>query len=55
VAEGVETEAPLDYLQAMRCDEHQGYLSSRPIAPTEFKRLLHARPLVKPLKLPAMA
>ena len=31
VAEGVETEAQLNYLRSLRCDEIQGYYFSRPI------------------------
>lgn len=55
VAEGVETESQLQYLQAMRCDEYQGYLSSRPVAPVEFKRLLGQQPVVQVIELAAMA
>ena len=40
VAEGVETQAQLDYLARVGCDESQGYLHSRPIPRTEFERLL---------------
>jgi diguanylate cyclase len=39
-AEGVETEAQLNALQAMDCDLYQGYLRSRPVAPEIFGRLL---------------
>ena len=31
VAEGVETQAQLEYLSAEGCDESQGYLHSRPV------------------------
>lgn len=55
VAEGVETESQLQYLQAMRCDEYQGYLSSRPVAPAEFRCLLAQRPVVPLMKIAAMA
>lgn len=55
VAEGVETESQLQYLQAMRCDEYQGYLSSRPVAPVEFKRLLGQQPVVQVIELAAIA
>ncbi len=44
VAEGVETQAQLDYLIREGCDESQGYLHSRPVAKAEFERLLgHSR------------
>jgi predicted signal transduction protein with EAL and GGDEF domain len=40
VAEGVETQAQLDYLVREGCDESQGYLHSRPLPKVEFERLL---------------
>jgi diguanylate cyclase (GGDEF)-like protein len=40
VAEGVETQAQLDYLIREGCDESQGYLHSRPIPKAEFERFL---------------
>jgi EAL domain-containing protein (putative c-di-GMP-specific phosphodiesterase class I) len=40
VAEGVETQAQLDYLIREGCDESQGYLHSRPVPKAEFERLL---------------
>ena len=40
VAEGVENEAQLARLKAWRCDEYQGYLTSRPVAADEFMQLL---------------
>jgi len=40
VAEGVETPAQLTFLQAMRCDEFQGFLHSRPLDPARFAGLL---------------
>jgi diguanylate cyclase (GGDEF)-like protein len=40
VAEGVETQAQLDYLIKEGCDESQGYLHSRPVSKAEFERLL---------------
>ena len=40
VAEGVETEAQLAFLQAHECDEAQGYYFSRPVPPQQFANLL---------------
>lgn len=40
IAEGVETEAQMGYLQRKRCDEIQGYLFSKPVAADDFGRLL---------------
>ncbi|MEP6802145.1 MAG: EAL domain-containing protein, partial [Acidobacteriota bacterium] len=40
VAEGVETEPQLAFLRDQRCDEMQGYLVSRPVAPARFLELL---------------
>jgi diguanylate cyclase (GGDEF)-like protein len=47
VAEGVETEAQLRYLQQNGCDEIQGYYVSRPVPSDEAGRLLREdRPLL---------
>ena len=40
VAEGVETTEQLDFLAANGCDEIQGYLISRPVAPAQCELLL---------------
>jgi EAL domain-containing protein (putative c-di-GMP-specific phosphodiesterase class I) len=40
VAEGVETQAQMDFLKAHLCDEIQGYLISRPVPAEEFVKLL---------------
>ncbi|HTD03885.1 EAL domain-containing protein [Undibacterium sp.] len=40
IAEGVETEAQLNYLRKHRCDEIQGYYFSPPVPATEFETLL---------------
>lgn len=40
IAEGVEIEEQLKFLQLLKCDEWQGYLYSRPVAPEDFRRLL---------------
>jgi predicted signal transduction protein with EAL and GGDEF domain len=38
VAEGVETQAQVDFLQSKCCDQYQGYLLSRPLAAEAFAR-----------------
>lgn len=43
VAEGVETAEQLAALQALSCDELQGYFISRPVPANEAARLLHKR------------
>ena len=40
VAEGVETQAQLDYLMRQGCDESQGYLHSRPVPAAELETRL---------------
>jgi diguanylate cyclase (GGDEF)-like protein len=40
VAEGVETQEELSFLQAHHCDEAQGYYFSRPVPPQQFAKLL---------------
>jgi EAL domain-containing protein (putative c-di-GMP-specific phosphodiesterase class I) len=40
VAEGVETQRELAFLQARQCDEAQGYYFSRPVLPQQFAMLL---------------
>jgi diguanylate cyclase (GGDEF)-like protein len=47
LAEGVETEAQLAFLQAQGCDLYQGYLSSPPVPAEEFEKLLLAETLFK--------
>ena len=39
VAEGVETQEELEFLQANLCDEGQGYHFSRPVPPEQFAKL----------------
>ncbi len=43
IAEGVETQAQLDWLTSEGCDGYQGYLRSPAIAPAEFERRFLAR------------
>ncbi|MFZ6644813.1 putative bifunctional diguanylate cyclase/phosphodiesterase [Undibacterium sp. TJN25] len=40
IAEGVENQAQLTFLQAQNCEEGQGYFFSRPLVAEEFVRLL---------------
>jgi EAL domain-containing protein (putative c-di-GMP-specific phosphodiesterase class I) len=40
IAEGVETQEELMFLQAHQCDEAQGYYFSRPVLPEQFAALL---------------
>ena len=40
IAEGVETQEQLAFLQAHQCDEAQGYYFSRPVLPEQFVKLL---------------
>ena len=42
VAEGVETQEELAFLQTHQCDEAQGYYFSRPVPPDQFASLLKA-------------
>jgi EAL domain-containing protein (putative c-di-GMP-specific phosphodiesterase class I) len=43
VAEGVETEAQLEYLRSHECDQIQGYYLSRPLPVPELERILRDR------------
>ncbi|MEP7345208.1 MAG: EAL domain-containing protein, partial [Gemmatimonadaceae bacterium] len=40
IAEGVETQAQLEFLQAHGCDSYQGYLFSGPVSPNEFEAMV---------------
>ncbi len=42
VAEGVETEAQLEALRTLGCDEWQGFLHSRPLSVSDFEKGLRA-------------
>jgi diguanylate cyclase (GGDEF)-like protein len=46
VAEGVETADQQAFLRNHACDEMQGYLFSKPLAPSQMARLLRAPPAV---------
>jgi diguanylate cyclase (GGDEF)-like protein/PAS domain S-box-containing protein len=45
VAEGVETQAQLEFLSRLDCDEYQGYLFSKPVPAAEVLPLMQRRPL----------
>ena len=48
IAEGVETQAQLDFLRAHECDEIQGYFYSKPVPADDFARLLAGQVGKKP-------
>lgn len=43
LAEGVETEEQLEFLQMRHCDSYQGFLRSRPVPAAEFALLLQSQ------------
>jgi diguanylate cyclase (GGDEF)-like protein/PAS domain S-box-containing protein len=43
IAEGVETEAQLDFLRRRNCDEMQGFYFSKPVPAAEFEVMLRER------------
>jgi diguanylate cyclase (GGDEF)-like protein len=51
VAEGVETDAQLATLQALGCNEVQGYLIARPMAPADMALLMEQRFLFEAAEL----
>jgi len=53
IAEGVETEGQLAYLQRYNCDEAQGYHLSKPIMPEDFAALLRQAQSRQPALRPA--
>jgi diguanylate cyclase (GGDEF)-like protein/PAS domain S-box-containing protein len=56
VAEGVESQAELDFLQSRQCDEGQGFYFSRPVAAPDFIGLLeHGIRRPAPKRVAAMA
>jgi EAL domain-containing protein (putative c-di-GMP-specific phosphodiesterase class I) len=43
VAEGVETEAQLEFLRQRGCDAMQGYLVAKPLSAAEFAAFVRGR------------
>jgi diguanylate cyclase (GGDEF)-like protein len=54
VAEGVETEAQLDALRALGCDQYQGYYCSPAVPPEEFEELIRANGVAMTQRLPLL-
>lgn len=48
LAEGVETQAQLDMLESLGCDEAQGFLIGRPMPSSEFEQLMNNWPFSHP-------
>ncbi|MFB2833331.1 EAL domain-containing protein, partial [Floridanema evergladense] len=46
IAEGVETEGELQFLRQNGCDEMQGYLFSRPVPFSDFKKLIKSKAIL---------
>jgi EAL domain-containing protein (putative c-di-GMP-specific phosphodiesterase class I) len=55
IAEGVETEEQIRFLQSHACDEAQGYYFSKPIIAHQFAKLLETGTTPLPLKLPSVS
>jgi len=55
VAEGVETEAVADWLRSVQCDQAQGYLFARPMAPGAFMAWFAERAVAPASRQPAVA
>jgi diguanylate cyclase (GGDEF)-like protein len=48
IAEGIETEAELEFVRELGCPHGQGYLFSRPVPAEEFEKLIKPGPRAKP-------
>jgi diguanylate cyclase (GGDEF)-like protein/PAS domain S-box-containing protein len=53
IAEGVETQAQLDFLSAQGCDQVQGYLMHRPLPADEISAILARNPVAACITPPA--
>jgi len=49
IAEGVETQAQMDFLKAHQCDEIQGYLISRPVPAAQLTDFLREHTKIEAL------
>jgi EAL domain-containing protein (putative c-di-GMP-specific phosphodiesterase class I) len=54
IAEGIETEAELNFLVEHQCDEVQGYIFARPLPKEEFEKLLFSKQSF-PIKSPELS
>jgi EAL domain-containing protein (putative c-di-GMP-specific phosphodiesterase class I) len=43
IAEGVETEAQLEFLRSLGCDQYQGYYCSPAVSAEEFAEMMRTR------------
>lgn len=50
IAEGVETDAQLDFLRVRHCDQAQGYYFNRPLPPEDIERIYREIETVLPIE-----
>jgi EAL domain-containing protein (putative c-di-GMP-specific phosphodiesterase class I) len=48
IAEGVETQAQLDFLKSLYCEEGQGFLFGRPVVAEEFAAMFESGEFDRP-------